>query len=194
MIEFLTHFRCYLEGSQFEIVTDNQVLKHFFDKKDLSRREARWLERFSDFGIFPITLKQGSTHVLGGVLSRAKDATQMTELQNITCISADLAEQASFKDHLKTDQVFGPILKLFEKGGTHDRYQLENGVLRLATGELYVPRKSVRLLLRMAHDALTSGHFGVAKTLGRLSNYHWSRKSKDVHRYVKGFLDCQHEK
>ncbi len=69
MVEFLKHFRCYLEGAQFEIVTDNQVLKSFFDKKDLNRREARWLETLSEFGIFPITLKKGSVHVLGDALS-----------------------------------------------------------------------------------------------------------------------------
>ena len=40
MVAFLRHFRSYLEGAEFEIVTDNQFLKHFFDKKDLNRREA----------------------------------------------------------------------------------------------------------------------------------------------------------
>ncbi len=32
IIYFLMRFRCYLEGSDFEIFTDNQVLKSFFNK------------------------------------------------------------------------------------------------------------------------------------------------------------------
>jgi RNase H-like domain found in reverse transcriptase len=38
LISFLQRFRCYLEGTEFEILTDNQVLKHFFTKPSLSRR------------------------------------------------------------------------------------------------------------------------------------------------------------
>jgi len=49
VIYFLKRFRCYLEGSEFEIITDNQVLKNFMTKRKLSRREARWLELLSDF-------------------------------------------------------------------------------------------------------------------------------------------------
>ncbi len=44
LTNFLMRFRCYLEGPDFEIFTDNQVLKRFFTKSKLSRREARWLE------------------------------------------------------------------------------------------------------------------------------------------------------
>ena len=54
-----------------KIFTDNQVLKHFFTKAKLSRREARWLETLGNFGVFPINLKPGKIHVLGDTLSRA---------------------------------------------------------------------------------------------------------------------------
>ena len=52
LLYFLERFRCYLEGSEFEIFTDNQVLKHFFTKAKLSRREARWLETLGNFVYF----------------------------------------------------------------------------------------------------------------------------------------------
>lgn len=42
----LKRFRCYLEGSSFEFFKDNQVLEAFMGKKNLSRKEARWLHRF----------------------------------------------------------------------------------------------------------------------------------------------------
>lgn len=64
LILFLEGFRFYLEGSTFEILKDNQVLKQFFTKQKLNRWEARWLETLGNFGIFLVTLKPGRVHVL----------------------------------------------------------------------------------------------------------------------------------
>ena len=75
LVYFLQRFRCYLEGTSFEIFTDNQVLKHFNTRPKFSRREARWLETLGNFGIFPITLKPGKILVLGDTLSRAPHAS-----------------------------------------------------------------------------------------------------------------------
>lgn len=44
LIYFLQRFRYYLEGREFTVLTDNQVLGSFFTKQKLSRGEARWLE------------------------------------------------------------------------------------------------------------------------------------------------------
>lgn len=194
MIEFLTHFRCYLEGSTFEIVTDNQVLKYFFEKKDLSRREVRWSEILADFGVFPITLQKGSVHVLGDSLSRVGHGTQHVEVQNITTIIADLSEQEKFQEDLRSDQFFGPVISKIEHGESEARYIYRNGVLRLATGELCIPRSFVKVVLQMAHDSPASGHYAEVKTMARLSNYYWRRKSKDVYKYVKGCFKCQEER
>ncbi len=71
LVYFLQRFRCYLEGSESKILTDNQVLKSLFSKHELSRREARWLETLGNFGIFLINLNPGKIHVLGDSLSRA---------------------------------------------------------------------------------------------------------------------------
>lgn len=71
---FLDRFQCYLEGSSFQKSTDNQILKDFFGKLNLSRLEARWLETLGNFVVFPINVKQGKIQVLGDVLSRAPHA------------------------------------------------------------------------------------------------------------------------
>lgn len=197
LIGFLTHFRCYLEGAEFEIYTDNQVLKHLFTKKDLSRKEARWLDLLSDFGIFPITLKKGKVHVLGDTLSRAKHETKVFELQNITTVQWDLTERKEFKADLKTDQVFQHVIEnIGSDKKLQQRYYWDEstGILRLKTGELCIPRKFVKVVLEMVHDAPTAGHFGEAKTLERLRNFHWRRKAKDVKNYVKGCVECQKQK
>ncbi len=42
LIYLLQRFRCYREGSRFEIFTDNQVLRSFLTKLNSIKREARW--------------------------------------------------------------------------------------------------------------------------------------------------------
>lgn len=70
LVHFLKRYRCYLEGSEFENFTDNQVLSNFHTKKNLSRRETRLLDLFADFNIEKISLVKGKVHVLGDAHSR----------------------------------------------------------------------------------------------------------------------------
>lgn len=72
LVYFLKRFRCYLEGASFEMFTDNQVLRNFFTKPNMSRKEASWLDLLSQLGISKITLKAGRVHVLGDALSSAE--------------------------------------------------------------------------------------------------------------------------
>ena len=71
LVSFLNRFRCYLEGTEFEVFTDNQFIKSFFKIPKLSRNESRWLENLGNFRIFPITLKIGKIRFLQNALSRA---------------------------------------------------------------------------------------------------------------------------
>lgn len=74
MIRILETLRCYSEGSQFKIFTDNQVLNYLFTKSNLRRSEPRWIGTLGIFGIIQITLKPGKIHVLDDILSRAPHA------------------------------------------------------------------------------------------------------------------------
>lgn len=59
LVHGLQHFQCYLEAATFSVITDNQVVSHFFNKPKLSRREASWLETLADFNINELSLKPG---------------------------------------------------------------------------------------------------------------------------------------
>lgn len=93
LVYLLKIFRCYLEGTSFEVITDNRALKYFFRKATLSRREARWLEFLSHFGITYLNLQNGKLHVLGDVMSTppptAPDMTVLT-INNIQFASFDI--------------------------------------------------------------------------------------------------------
>ena len=209
LVSFLKRFRCYLEGSEFEIFTDNQVLKHFFTKEKLSRREASWLSLFGRFGIFPITLKKGSIHVLGDTSSRAPHAEAfppVLHISNVTSFHVAASELQIISYLLPKDAFFGPIflalqgtwpsdnIRKTQLSKTLSKYHLDEKGLLWYESQLCVPRKYVRKLLELAHDAKCGGHFGFAKTLGRLKPFCWKKKSKDVKLYVKGCDVCQRNK
>lgn len=61
----------------------------------------------------------------------------------------------------------------------------------LNLNETRLPRKCVSTLLVIAHDSKLGGHFKTAKTLSRLSNFHWRHKARDVKNYGKGWMKCQ---
>eukprot|EP00171_Calliarthron_tuberculosum_P023620 IDg23620t1 len=171
LVYFLKRFRCYLEGSSFEVITDNQVLKHFLSKPQLSRREARWLDFFAHFRITTITLKPGKAHVLGDVLSRAPHAPSLPEIWRTT---------ETPDEQVRVRQ----LMPLFI---------LNNGRL-FYDQKLCVPRKSVKQILELAHDTRVGGHFGFNKTLAILENFHWKHKLQDVRNYCKGCqrIFCDH--
>ena len=61
-------------------------------------------------------------------------------------------------------------------------------------GNLCAPRKSLSDVLQLADDSKISGHFKFAKTLSKLSDFHWRHKSRDVRTYVEGCMKCQQSK
>lgn len=57
-----------------------------------------------------------------------------------------------------------------------------------------MPRKAIRNVVDLAHDAKVAGHFGYFKTLSRLRSLFWKHKTRDVKNYVQGYLVCQQKK
>lgn len=200
LVYFLKRFRCYLEGSDFEVITDNQVLSHFLTKKNLSRREARWLDLFAQFNLDKITLVQGRIHVLGDALSRIRN-NDPVELSNVHITTF----HNTFRDNYNGDQFFSPIIKalkgdLPKEPVTCERIKFLLPHFRQEEGILYykdmvcVPRKNVTELLQMAHNDKLGGHFSFIKTLSRLEIFHWQKKYSDVKKYCAGCYTCQQSK
>lgn len=111
LVCFLKGFRCYLECSSFQGITENLKLKDFIKKP--GRREARWFQFLPQFGISKMTLEKGKIHLLGGTLSRAPHAPLV--LHAFNHLSIDNAELLSITgpDRLyagySADSTFPPI-------------------------------------------------------------------------------------
>ena len=204
LVYCLKRFRCYLECASFDVFTDNQVLKHFFTKPGLNRKEARWLDLLSQFNIRQINLKPGRIQVLGDALSRAPHVMNETELE-LGNFEASSPVWNIIQGKYEADQLFGPIVKALGGELPTDPIQRER-VSRLSPlfqqkdkllyygKRVCVPRSIVRDILHMAHDARVAGHFAFAKTLARLDKFHWKHKTRDVRKYCDGCIVCQQRK
>lgn len=121
---FLKRFLRYLEGASFDLFTDNQILNNFMTKPNLSLREARWLELFSQFGITKMSLKPGKVHFLSDVLSRAPHVISSTlQIGHFEVSQASL--QLGFEKHYKHDHLFGLIMKDIVVGISSDPIQAD---------------------------------------------------------------------
>ena len=203
LVYFLKRFRCYLEGSTFQIVTDNQVLKHLFTKPNLSRREARYIDFLSQFNISKMTLKKGVIHVLGDALSRIPLDERTVRLSNLEMLKIEAPKDIRL--NYEKDPVFGPLVHGFRGEFSSDtvhssrvrhlmsRFSMNNGLIYYDE-KLCVPRANIKEILALAHDSRTSGHFGADKTIARLSGFHWKNMTSVVREYCAGCFVCQQQK
>lgn len=68
-VETMLRHRNILQGTRFRWFTDHKGLVHLLRQKNLTGRQARWIEKISEFD-FEIVYVPGSTNVLADALSR----------------------------------------------------------------------------------------------------------------------------
>lgn len=83
MVLALKHFRVYLLGREFRVVTDCSALRTTFSKKDLLPRVARWWLEIQDFN-FTVEYRLGTR-------MRHVDALSRCPIEEINC-QVDITE------------------------------------------------------------------------------------------------------
>ena len=68
-IETMLRYTDILQGVEFQWLTDHKGLTHLLNQKNLSGRQARWLEKISSFS-FKVVYIEGSENVVADALSR----------------------------------------------------------------------------------------------------------------------------
>lgn len=188
VIYAIEKFRCYLEGIKFTVITDHASLLWLNNLKDPIGRLARWALRLQQFE-FDIIHRKGKENVVPDLLSRA--------------VSAEI-------DLIEVDKTTDPwYLKLIDdvRKNPHfyPKFRLEGNQIYWKTTrtrdcpdevwKLVVPKEYRRQVFDECHDQPTAGHFGVFKTLDRISRlYYWPKMQVDVTRYVKNCTVCQKHK
>lgn len=184
----IDHFRPYIEGSKFIVITDHSSLIWLQNLKDPAGRLGRWVLKLQQFD-FKFVHRKGKFNLVPDALSRAF----VNELQLINFESDD------WYTHLKKEVAASP-----EK---YADFKLEENLLfkHCATPtnfglleynwKLVVPENSRKDILYKCHDDPGAAHFGFYKTLNKIKNdYYWPKMAKEVSEYVKQCESCKANK
>ena len=174
----LAKWRSELLGYKFEVWTDHRTLEHFNMQRDLSQRQARWMELMSQY--------DATIHYLPREENCAADTLSRLPDPALTVVASILATTCgkSIRTHFDLEDA---ILDEIKSGYANDSFTQKHGKasagmtnIRMENGfwfindRLVVPNSNnIReTLFRLAHDNL--GHFGLPKTYGSLRDaYYW---------------------
>lgn len=186
VVKALQHFRHYLVGIKFTVVTDCNALKLTQRKKDLLPRVARWWTYLQDFD-FELEYRKGVQMLHVDYLSRNP--------VNVCCVQkpknwAQIAQAAD-------EETQNLIQKLNEGKLDCNRYVKKNDLLYykyMPIGEearflCFIPKGHRLSLLRVFHDE--HDHLGVDKTIDLILKHFWFPGLRMfVQKYISHCLIC----
>ncbi|QRW22878.1 Transposon Tf2-7 polyprotein [Rhizoctonia solani] len=204
VIRALKEWRHLLEGSEIpvKVLTDHKNLEYFQTKRELNRRQARWMGFLADYN-YRIVYRPGSQNKKADILSRREDlkgeakgggeapALIAPELF-ISSILTDSDLNDLIRDALPDDKTVAKILKSLEENIPVKGWSLDNGLLYYHQC-IYVPNEPEirRLVLESRHDNPSTGHPGQWRTMKLLScHYYWSGMKQSVAKYIQACDSC----
>ena len=217
IIRCLEHWRPELECTDLpiQIFTDHQALKTFMENKELTRRQARYLDILSEFN-FQIVFRPGRNNSKADALTRMPDSTpvgpedERSKHQHQVILTPDrinarvsAVEETLFSrvhESNKNDPTCEEYRQAIQKGertynGTElSRCRIVDGAL-FKNGLLWVPTELHTDLLKEIHDQPSSNHPGVARTIDLVRRYYyWPGHTKTIKRFVRNCHPCQRSK
>lgn len=193
----LRHFRAYLLGVKFKVVTDCNALRLTFAKRDLLPRIGRWWLEVQEY-TFDIEYRAGSKMTHADALSR-NPIQLAVEVIQIDVTEGDWILAAQLQD----EQLLRIRTILLDEKPTHetkyyfDEYLIKDDKVyrRLdnKTKAWAVPKEARMQICRLCHD--DAGHLGIEKTLERIRrNYWFASMRRFVTKYVNACLNCAYYK
>ncbi len=190
----LRHFRVYLLGLNFVVVTDCSALRTTFLKKDLVPRVARWWLEVQEFS-FEIKYRPGArmTHV--DTLSRypIREVNQIDLTEGDWVLAAQMQDEQlrRIRKILEGKKVDSDTKHYFNE------YMLKSNRVYKKMNEgpaLWVVPKDARWqICRLCHD--DAGHQGVENTLKRVRNNYWfAGMRRFITKYIRACLHCSYYK
>lgn len=194
---------CYLDGIKFLLQTDHSALQWLFDFTGSNRRLVRWsleLQPYRDF--MTIKYKEGKKHSNVDPLSRAPLAR--CNVVSVVTPPNDFIE--TLKAGYSGDDYLKHVLESFVTETPRpefDRFaRRADGLLlflqpggdftRICVHDVKTPENLRLSIIGDHHDAITSGHLGIAKTTNIVCrHFYWPHMTKDIKDYVRSCMQCQ---
>ena len=185
------HFRGYLEGYKFRVITDHASLLWLHNLKEPCGRLGRWCLKLQQYD-FEIFHRKGKEHEAPDALSR--------EPLHFDGGSIDLiVVEGQAEDQWYT----GLKEEVSSQPDSYPSWRIEEGqLLKLITGPegtpvwaIVVPKELRNKVLDECHDSVLAAHGGVNKTLDRVRRrYYWPQMRREVRNYVAACKVCMGHK
>jgi len=176
----IRHFRGYLEGYEFTVITDHQALRWLQKLESPTGRLGRWMLELQQYS-FDVKYRRGRLNRVADALSRLP-AVRAVRKPRCAWYSAQLQRVRAHPDaHPEYTVRRG---KLF-------RHVLHSSDFREVQWKECVPKTERNAIMSRIHDHPTAGHLGIAKTIARAAErYYWPRMFADIARYVRTCANC----
>lgn len=199
IVHALKTWRPYLLGQHFKVITDHAALRYIQTQKELTGRQARWLETLQIFDP-EFIYKPGKTNVVADALTRMPQR----ETNTIVTIAIDPQIYQEIQNNYDinwTKEILEQCQRNSAKEVTINRqkFVLENNLLYLQKDSkliLCVPHIGLQqTILYEKHCLPIAGHLGVNKTYDTIKKeFYWPTLEKDVQQYIQSCDQCQRNK
>jgi hypothetical protein len=206
VVKGIHHFRHYLFGRKFTVITDHECLVWLKTLKEPHGRLARWLLRLQEYQ-FTIQYRRGKENFAADALTREPVVQEVMGIFDDFNLAAEQREDEELKliiDYLETEKLPNDEYLRTKLIALKEHYALdENGVLlhieRLSTKQsafqIAIPWHLRSVILRQCHSDSTAGHFGFQRTFHLVrAKYYWDTMFRDVNNFVKICKRCQEGK
>lgn len=186
----IEHFRPYIDGVQFTVITDHSSLTWLMGLKEPVGRLGRWILKLQQYN-FKLIHRKGKFNIVPDTLSRAFVESLDVQTDDFT-LDPDYNElrrnitnnPEKYPDLKVTGNI---IFKHDEKNSPKDFSEFK--------WRLYVPSHLKNKVLRENHDDPLASHFGYYKTVRRIrSNYFWPKMAKEIRMYTSNCDVCKASK
>jgi len=188
IIQALKHWRHYLLGNEFVLLTDNAALQYIMQQHKLNHKHAAWVEYLQNF-TFVLKHISGQANKVADALSRRLLLLQESTMQilGFEHLRELYPTDGDFKEAYEACQ--NPLLR---NNSMWLDYNLQEGLL-FKGGQLCIPDCSMREnIIQEKHSGGLAGHFGIDKTTAQVRHfYFWPKLQRDVQRYVRRCKICQ---
>jgi len=195
----VNHFRPYLYGTKFKIITDHKALVWLFNIKDPGSRLIRWRLKLEEYD-YEIVHKRGKANANADALSRhpvddtlqvkALHASEANETENIAYVSETEDDASASEIDESTREI--------ERADNASKETKERNTLTqedTSKEEKEYTEKEKQTILYEYHDTPIGGHQGIERTIKRIKLLHdWPNLAKDVEKYIKKCTLCQRNK